>query len=70
MKIDPCPFCDESNTLIKKGVSVPFGAKSVLADGYYVECQDDECGAATIHQPTEQDAVNAWNACDVWGYDE
>ena len=67
--INPCPWCEETNAVIKHGVSVPFGPKNVLRDGFYTECQTEDCHSQTLHQPTEQDAMKAWNDGDVWGED-
>jgi hypothetical protein len=67
--LSPCLWCEEKNAIVKHGVNFPFGPVNVMADGFYIACQTDDCGAATLHQPTEQDAIKAWNDGDVWGYD-
>ena len=63
--LDDCPFCEERFTRFKFGVSMPFGAKNVLAEGHYIECC--ECQVCTLHQATKEDAIKAWNSGDVWG---
>ena len=35
--LDDCPFCEERFTRFKFGVSMPFGAKNVLAEGHYID---------------------------------
>lgn len=68
-KFAACPWCEETNVNIEHGVSMPFGPKNAMRDGFYVQCQTEDCDSRTLNQPTEQDAIKAWNDGDVWGYD-
>ncbi len=68
-EIKPCPWCDETNASVKFGVNWPLQGKNVLAEGYYIDCNTEDCNAGTLYQETEDMARKAWNAHDVWGYD-